>query len=374
MAGIYIHIPFCNSKCIYCNFYSVATLSHKGKFLEALEREMELTHEYLVTREISTLYFGGGTPSILSGSELESLIHKLEQYYNFDQLEEITLEANPEQLTPDYLGQIKKLGINRLSIGIQSFDDRILRWLKRGHSAEMAKKAIQNAISSGFSNISIDLIYGISGRTSAEWEKELTTAFSYPIQHLSAYALTVEENTLLDRKIKKNQIPPVEDQKAIEDFTILRQISQAEGFGQYEISNFSRHGYESRHNSSYWQDIPYLGLGPSAHSYNGNSRQWNVSNLNAYIEGMLNRSPDIEVEILTPSMKFNEYIMVGLRTCKGINLDFIRQVFGDNMADHTSRIFTGHIEKSCYSFSNNSFILTDQGKLWIDRITLELMI
>ncbi len=374
MAGIYIHIPFCNSKCIYCNFYSIATLKHKGKFLKALEKEMELRHEYLVTREISTLYFGGGTPSLLSGSELESLIHKLEQYYHFDRLEEITLEANPEQLTPEYLGQIKKIGINRLSIGIQSFDDRILRWLKRGHSAVMAKKTIQNAISSGFSNISIDLIYGISGRTSAEWEKELTTAFSYPIQHLSAYALTVEENTLLERKIKKNQIPPVEDQKAIEDFTILRQISQAEGFGQYEISNFSRPEYESRHNSSYWQDIPYLGLGPSAHSYNGNSRQWNVSNLNAYIEGMLNRSPDIEVEILTPSMKFNEYIMVGLRTCKGINLDFIRQVFGDNMADHTSRIFTGHIEKSCYSFSNNSFILTDQGKLWIDRITLELMI
>ena len=310
---------------------------------------------------------------MLKVEEILQVLNKLQDYYSFDPLLEFTFEANPEQLSVDYLSELKRLGVNRLSIGVQSFDDKILSLLNRKHTAADAKKTIDNAIMVGFGNISIDLIYGISERNDDMWKKELLTAFSFPITHLSAYSLTVEENTLLYHKIKKNEMPRLNDECAVNNYKLLIKMSKEADFENYEISNFARDKMISRHNFAYWQGIPYLGLGPSAHSYNRKSRQWNVSNIRQYIESVNAGVVPCESEVLTLSMKYNEYVMLRLRTSLGVNLDALKNEFGDGFCRHFIDKFS-KIEKSHYTFEDNGFVLTEEGKLYADRIASALFI
>lgn len=373
MSGIYIHFPFCKSKCIYCNFYSVINNTYTSDYLKSLLKEIELRHNYLDDTNVKTLYFGGGTPSLLNVVEISKILKKLKEYFSFDSSLEFTFEANPEQLSLDYLSDLKRLGVNRLSIGVQSFDDIILSLLKRKHTAADAEKSVTNALSCGFDNVSIDLIYGISERYATMWEKELQKAFALPITHLSAYSLTVEENTLLYKKIQKQEMAHLDDDHAVNDFKLLLKMSKESGFENYEISNFARNNMISRHNFAYWEGVPYLGLGPSAHSYNGTSRQWNVSNISKYIESISLGAIPCESEILSLSMRYNEYVMLRLRTSMGVSLDVLKNEFGATLYQHFLDQFS-KIQKSHYTFQNNGFVLTEEGKLYADRIAATLFI
>lgn len=373
MSGIYIHFPFCKSKCIYCNFFSVAALQLKDDYLVALSQEIELRREYLADNQIATVYFGGGTPSLLSFNDLDSILSSLHRHFNIDSNAEITLEANPEQLSLDYLMELKQLGINRLSVGVQSFSDPILQILKRRHSAQQAVSSIENACTAGFENISIDLIYGIPYRDDSTWKKELDLAFSLPIKHLSAYSLTIEENTLLDRKIRQSQFLPFDSNQDENDYLTLLDYTQKFDFQHYEISNFSKEGFYSHHNFAYWQAVPYLGLGPAAHSFDGFSRQWNPSDIASYIHQIQNGETCQDKEFLTSEMLFNEYVMLGLRTFLGIDLTYIRQHFGEDYAAQIVRKLP-QIEPDFYSMqSDNILVLNEKGMRFADKITLDLL-
>ncbi|MBO4232303.1 MAG: radical SAM family heme chaperone HemW, partial [Bacteroidales bacterium] len=269
MSGIYVHFPFCKRKCIYCNFYSVSREELKSRYLEALSHEIELRADELRGDTVETLYFGGGTPSLCTIDELVAVAQKLRSAFIFAPEPEFTVEANPEQLTTGYLRGLRKIGVNRLSIGVQSFDDEILAMLGRTHSAATAKAALENAFATGFDNVSIDLIYGIAARQPGQWRQELKEAFSHPITHLSAYSLTVEENTLLHRKIRNGALPPLNEDCAVDDYWTLIYEAGNHSFEQNDITNFARDGKISRHNSAYWAHTPYLGLGAAAHSFNG---------------------------------------------------------------------------------------------------------
>jgi len=371
MSGVYIHIPFCLSKCIYCNFYSSADLKLKEDFLNALIQEMQLRKHYLPDNQIKTLYFGGGTPSLLSIDELQRIFENLQSCFNLTELNEITIEINPEQIDKKYLSVLKSIGFNRLSIGVQSFHDDILKLLRRRHSAKEAIHTLYNAFNAGFSNVSIDLIYGVAERTNSMWINELNQMFSFPVTHLSAYALTVEENTLLYKKIKQEKFSFCSEDQVIRDFYSLIQMAEENGFMQYEISNFAKKDYISQHNFAYWQFVSYLGLGPSAHSFNGNSRQWNIANLPKYIAGIQKRKPNYETENLTDTDLFNEYILLYLRIDQGIDLNFVKKRYGKKMQLYLIEAFK-RIKKSYYIYQNNCFILTNEGKLFADYVAAEL--
>ena len=283
MAGIYIHIPFCNSKCAYCGFYSIPSLKRKREFLETLRQEMVLRKDYLQGAPISTIYFGGGTPSILSVEELRTILQKIQTLFAVDPDAEITLEANPDTLSLEILQGLRSIGVNRLSIGIQSFFDEDLRYLSRRHDSRHARECLLWAKEAGFDNVSVDLIYGLPTADAAQWNRNLDLFFETGFPHLSAYALTLEPNAILTKQIEMGKALPVIEDDAVRDYEILCRRAKDAGFLHYEISNYCKPGMHSRHNSSYWFGIPYLGLGPSAHSYDGRSRQWNVSNLERYI-------------------------------------------------------------------------------------------
>ncbi len=343
----------------------------KEKYIQALLREMEIRKDFLQGAPIQTLYFGGGTPSLLTTEELEMVISQLHKHHHFSKDLEFTLEANPDQLSIDYLKKLKSLGINRLSIGIQSFDNTILTLLGRTHDSETAKAAIENALTIGFDNLSIDLIYGISARGKGQWEKDVLTACHYPISHLSCYSLTVEENTLLNQKIKNGQIQPIDDDLSVNDFWTLLRISREEGFEQYEISNFARNQKISKHNFSYWTDTPYLGMGASAHSYNGLKRSWNTSNIKQYIDSWKRGERLYEEELLSLEDHFNEYVLLGLRTYKGINLNEIEQRFGTRLKEQVRNCFQ-KIDANLFYQKENTYILSDIGKLNADHIAMLL--
>lgn len=373
MSGIYLHFPFCTKKCIYCNFYSTTCLSQKEAFIKALQKEITQSADYLSNVSIHTLYFGGGTPSLLTIKDISIILETLKLHYCFDKNLEFTFEANPETLTLDYLKSLHELGVNRISIGIQSFHDSILHFLNRRHNGEEAKKAINNALNAGFENISIDLIYGISERTGSMWLSDLETAFSYPITHLSAYALSIEENTLLQTKIKRGILTQPREEQFIEDYYLLLEESRKAGFEQYEISNFAKNNRISRHNYAYWEGKPYLGLGPSAHSYNLETRRWNVANLSTYIQQIQTGVCHYETEILSETDHFNEYILLHLRTAEGIDLNEIRTRFGNEKELYVRNYFST-TEPSFYIINQNSFQLTHTGKLWADQIAMDLFI
>ena len=318
MAGIYIHIPFCRHKCLYCDFYSVASQSGRMKIVDSIVAEIGYQQKQLAGSVINSIYFGGGTPSTLSCEELSKILFKLHDNFDIDTAAEITLEANPEDLTPEYLSELRKLGINRLSVGIQSFLDEHLTYFGRKHTASEAITAIDNARKAGFSNISADLIYGFPGLTVAQWKKNVETMVDLNVEHISAYQLMVEKGSVFFKLQQKGRFTPVSDDESAENYQYITNCLRDKGYDHYELSNFCKPGFHSRHNSSYWFAEPYLGLGPSAHSFNGVSRQWNVSSIEKYCRAIEDGGNWWEMESLTEKDRYNELMLTRLRTKRGL--------------------------------------------------------
>lgn len=372
MAGIYLHIPFCKQKCHYCNFFSLASLKNKDAFLQALNREITLQKAYLHEEEVQTIYFGGGTPSMLSADEIKTILQNLRQHYNIHPEVEITLEGNPDDLTKEKINQFIAIGINRLSIGVQSFHGDDLTYLNRVHDAAQAKSVIKNAFAAGFEKLTIDLIYGIPTLTTEKWAANLDYFFETGIKHLSAYALTVEPRTALAQLIRKEKLQPVDEQQSAQHFELLMQRMESAGFVHYEISNFALPGHYSKHNSLYWIGGNYLGLGPSAHSYNGVSRQWNVSHLAKYNEMAGISTAVYEKETLTLDQRYNEYVMTSLRTSWGCDLTHIRNAFGEKYSNYCHKMAQDGLSKNYLQNEQNVLRLTAAGKLFADGIAAEL--
>jgi len=373
MAGIYIHIPFCSQRCSYCNFFSVVSINLLNEVIDAIIKEFSIRKDYLKNEPVQTIYFGGGTPSLLTIQQIEKLLNTIYKNFPVEKNAEITFEANPDDLTEKYLSDLKKTGINRLSIGIQSFDDNKLKILNRRHNAFQAVEAVRVAQRSGFNNISIDLIYGLPFQSLIEWENDLDKAFSLPIQHLSAYALTFEEKTLLLKQKEKKLIEPADEELMIKMYELLLNKSNQNGFDAYEISNFSLPEFYSRHNSSYWTQNPYLGIGPSAHSFNGFSRQWNVASIHKYIEGIMKNNSFFEQEILSLQDRYNEYVLLGLRTKNGINIVELEQNFGIELKNFCLENIKTFIDNEKVYRYGSFLRLTTAGKLISDTIIAQLM-
>lgn len=376
MAGIYIHIPFCRQKCHYCNFFSLASKKLTSSFPEVLKKEIDLTSDYLRGEPVDTIYLGGGTPSVYSPADLQLIVNLLKVHYPVKEgaTPEITLELNPDDVTPAFVNELIPAAFNRFSVGVQSFHDRDLKYLNRTHSGAQSLRAVGLLQEAGFGNISIDLIYGIPGVTSVEWEKNLEIAFSLDVPHISAYALTVEQGTALEWMIRKNRSAPVEEEQAVEQFELLMKFAAENGFHHYEISNFARPGRYSVHNANYWKGVPYLGLGPSAHSFNGNSRRWNVAALASYINGIMQGKPLFEEEFLTPDQRYNEYVMTSLRTMWGCNSLKILEDFGTEVHDHFLNQVTAIMNRGLIFCEAGIYFLSDRGKLFADGVASELFI
>lgn len=373
MAGIYLHIPFCKQACTYCNFHFTTSLRYKNDLIKALAKEAEAEKDYFQGEPVNTVYFGGGTPSIVDVSDLEVLILDLHKNYAVASDAEITLEANPDDITSDKLKAWKKIGINRLSIGVQSFFEEELRWMNRAHDAQQAISNLDLARKE-FDNITVDLIYGSPLLTDEMWKQNVERAIAFEIPHLSCYALTVEEKTPLHKLIDTNKTNDVDNEKQARQFLLLMQWLKEKGYEHYEVSNFAKPGFRSRHNSSYWKGEKYLGLGPSAHSYNGNERRWNVANNNLYIKSINEENGQRQTELLTSTQKLNEYIMISLRTKEGIDLHKLQQEFGlkqrERVDKQIQKFLSGHLMKQINSFAQ----LTDEGMLRADGIASELFI
>jgi oxygen-independent coproporphyrinogen-3 oxidase len=332
---LYIHIPFCKQLCSYCDFYFSLSLERKSQMMAALLHEMELRKDYLpLPLSPATLYFGGGTPSLLSPDELNLFITKARLLSQAAVFTEITVEANPDDLTPDYVAHLLCSGVNRLSIGIQSFHDHHLKQLRRRHSARQAVESVRVAQAAGFRNITIDLMYGLPGQTLPEWEADVQEALRLEVPHISAYHLSIEPKTLLGKQHARGLLQLPEEETGVQQFLYLHNTLEKAGYEHYEISNFAREGFRGLHNSGYWQGFPYLGIGPSAHSYNGTSRQWNVANNIRYIAALEKNAPAFERENLTPVMRFNEYVLTALRTAAGMRLSQVAESFGEPYRKH----------------------------------------
>ena len=373
MAGIYIHIPFCKQKCHYCNFYSTVSLKYRNDFISALTREIASKKSYLEQEKVHTIYFGGGTPSMLSTDEISYIINLIDYRFDVASDAEITLEANPDDLDKDKINDLKNYTpINRLSIGIQSFFDDDLRYLNRVHSSNQAHNSIENVLKVGFNNVTIDLIYGIPTLNNKKWKTNLKRFFDYKIPHLSSYSLTVESKTALDVLIKKKKIKNIVEAESIEHFKILVEETNKHNFIHYEISNFALKGHYSKHNSIYWLGVQYLGLGPSAHSYNGKSRQWNVMNIKKYCEEALIENIVEEKEYLDKNQSFNEYILTSLRTSWGCDIEHIKNAFGKKYSQHFITNITNAINENNVIRNGNIYTLTKTGKLFADGIASSL--
>jgi oxygen-independent coproporphyrinogen III oxidase len=366
-----LHIPFCKQACTYCNFHFSTSLRYKDQLVKALASEAEREKEYLGGETLNTIYFGGGTPSILEIAELELLLGTIAKNYSIAPGAEITLEANPDDIAADKLRAWKDLGINRLSIGVQSFFEEELRWMNRAHNAEHAINNLQLARKE-FDNITIDLIYGSPLLTDEMWKQNVDRAIAMDVPHLSCYALTVEEKTPLDKLIKTSKVADVDNDKQARQFLLLMEWLRDKGYEHYEVSNFAKPGFRSRHNSSYWKGDKYLGLGPSAHSYNGDERRWNIANNNVYINAINDGAVQREVELLTASQKLNEFVMIGLRTIEGIDLEKLREQFGDNERRRIEREVEKFVKHGLVQRHESSIQLTDEGMLRADGIASEL--
>ncbi len=329
MNGIYIHIPFCKSKCYYCDFYSVTKSDGQDRFINVLLKELAFRKNYLTNTQVDTIYFGGGTPTLLSSGHFGAILKRLKELYEVDRDAEITIEANPDDINPHGLEEYRKIGFNRISIGTQSFFDEHLKLMNRRHDAMQAIGAVKMAGDSGFDTISLDLIYGIPGMTSFQWERNLETAASLPADHISAYHLTIEPGTRFGRLRKAGVFSGIPDDQSVEQYRMLLAILGANGFDQYEISNFARQQRYSRHNTKYWMGDSYLGLGPSAHSFNGMQRHWNPASLSRYTEAILNHYPQ-KGETIDRVMHRNEYVMTRLRTSRGIDYTDFKADFGES--------------------------------------------
>ena len=371
MAGIYIHIPFCKQACYYCDFHFSTSLAKKDAMIVALKQELYLRKEEFKNEEIETIYFGGGTPSLLEKNEIAQIIDAISKYYQVIEIPEITLEANPDDLSVSKIDELSDSAVNRLSIGIQSFFDQDLKLMNRAHTADDAHNCLIEA-GKHFDNISIDLIYGIPGLTNMRWEENIVRALSYDLPHLSSYALTVEPKTALKAFIEKGLIPDVDDEKAQEQFYLLLNKLETEGFVNYEISNFGKEGFYSKNNTSYWQGKKYLGIGPSAHSYDGKKRGWNIRNNSKYIKSINQDILPLEEEILTVMDRYNEYIMTGLRTIWGISLKKIQTEFGKFYYDYVLKQSDKYIKEGLLFADREMLGVTKKGKFLCDGIASDL--
>jgi len=367
MAGIYIHIPFCKRKCHYCNFYSVPSLKWKDELTAALHNELRLQKDYL-DEPVETIYFGGGTPSQLSEDEVKRLIDTVRENYTLINTPEITLEANPDDIDAQKVRELKNSEINRVSIGVQSFFHEDLKYLSRIHTSEQAEYAIKALQDAGLGNISIDFIYGMPSLGQEHWRKNLSRAVDMQIPHISAYAITVEPNTTLDVLIRNQKKQPVSEAEGANEFRYVMKYLPENNYIHYEISNFCLPGYHSRHNSMYWENKPYLGIGPSAHSFNLSSRSWNTSNLEEYITEINHNNLPVDSEVLDFNQQYNEFVLMGLRTNRGVSLNGVAGLFGPERAAYFQKILKTYGNKNLLVADGDHIYLNDEGKLFADRV------
>ncbi len=372
MAGIYIHVPFCKQACHYCNFHFSTTLALQNDFTAALLKEIEWRLHYLQGETVETVYFGGGTPSLLPASDIDKILQSVVSHFKISGDPEITLECNPDDMLPESLSYWKKSGINRLSIGIQSFFTEDLVWMNRAHDATQAITAIEQAKAAGFDNYSLDLIYGTPLLSDEKWGRNLHKAISLDPPHLSCYALTVEPKTALYKMIRLNKTPDVQPDRQANQFLMGIHALESAGYEHYEISSFAKPGKRSRHNSSYWQSKKYLGLGPSAHSFDGSSRQWNIANNALYIKSVKEGFPSFESENLQPRDVLNEYIMTSLRTMEGLDLTYVSTQFGTGRSSLLERNAVEYIQSGQMIRTEEKLVLTKKGKLFADGIASAL--
>lgn len=375
MSGIYIHIPFCKQACNYCDFHFSTSLNNKANLVESIIKELDYRINYLPNKKIETIYFGGGTPSLLSEKETHLILEKIHKLYDVDSIAEITLECNPDDLSPVKLQELKSLNINRLSIGLQSFDEEELKWMNRAHTASESEASVKRAQDKGFENITIDLIYGSKFSNLSNWKTTLNKAIDLNVKHISSYNLTVEEKTKLGHDVSKKKEGLIDDEKSAELFLEMIERLQKNNFIHYEISNFGKEHFFSKHNSNYWKGNYYLGLGPSAHSFDGESRQWNVANNNSYIQKIsANDISYFEKEILTENDRFNEYILTSLRTIWGVNLNYLNTHFNADFISTFKKGVAAFIKDETIILKDNAYILTNKGKLLADKITSDLFV
>lgn len=372
MAGIYVHIPFCKQACYYCDFHFSTNQEVRPRLVDALRREAELQHDFLGTETVETVYLGGGTPSLLTAMELEQLMSTLRATFPISSTAEITLEANPDDLTESVLHQFVAAGINRLSIGIQSFQEETLRFFNRAHSVAQALSSVEQARRVGFANISIDLIYGIPGTLNGDWMAEIRQALALGPEHISAYALTIEEKTVLGNWHKRKKLVPADEEHVAQQFELLMHELEQAGYAHYEISNFCRPGFASRHNSAYWQGVNYLGLGPSAHSLRARTRQFNVANNALYLQAIERGEIPLTVEALTDADCINEAIFTGLRTQRGVYSGELLQQFGFDLPRLRSERLERLAANGWIDWLPDRIVLTRKGKLVADQIASDL--
>ena len=369
MAGIYFHIPFCQSRCIYCDFFSSTSMKEKVQYVDALCKELQDRKDYLQGQSIQTIYFGGGTPSQLTATDFEKIFNTLTAFFPLEESNmEVTLEANPDDITSEYLDSIKHLPFNRVSLGIQSFNDKELRFLNRRHNAESAINAVKRLQKKGFDNISVDLMYGLPEQSLAIWQKNLKEATALDIQHISAYHLIYEERTRLYALQEQGLVGPVQEELSVQLFeTLIDDLCEA-GFKHYEISNFAKSGFRSKHNSSYWNGTHYLGIGASAHSYNGTSRQWNQK-----MHGALYLKHEPEVETIDKTTAYNDFVITHLRTKEGINTGELTSLFGEEKEKYCLRQAQKHLDNQLLEVKDNQLKLTRSGIFVSDGIMSDLM-
>ena len=372
---IYLHIPFCKQKCSYCNFHFSTSFSLKDEMLSAIKKEIQLRHNELENKTLKSLYFGGGTPSVLSVDEIKSLIDEIQKYFSFDNNIEFTLESNPDDLNKNFLEELSQTEINRLSIGTQSFFDEDLKLMNRAHNASEAESSIKRAQDFGLENISIDLIYGSPTSNFEIWKDNLSKTIELQVPHVSSYALTVEPKTALEKWIENGKIRSPEETEQNQEFYYMKDFLKDNGFDHYEISNFGKPGFHSKHNSAYWKSEPYLGIGPSAHSYNGHlERSWNIANNPIYIKNLNQNILPIEKEILTEKDRFNEMIMIGLRTIWGVDLNKFNQNFSSEVIDYLNQEIKSKIESGILEIENNYLKIPEKHWFLADGIASDLFI
>ncbi|WP_460919299.1 radical SAM family heme chaperone HemW [Pontibacter brevis] len=374
MSGIYLHIPFCKQACHYCDFHFSTSMGLKEQTVQAIASELKLRQDYLQGQPVRTIYFGGGTPSLLNRQELQLLLATIKQLFIVSEDAEITLEANPDDLSPAKLQELRMAGVNRLSIGLQSFHAPHLQMMNRAHNATESLQCVKDAQAAGFDNITVDLIYGIPAPDHSIWHRDLETLFSLGVPHVSCYALTVEPDTALGRWSKKGKFKPAEDDYTAQQFEILLEQMARHGYVQYEISNFCLPGHESKHNSNYWRGVHYLGVGPSAHSFNGLSRQYNVAHNKKYVDAIAQGQVPFEVEELTLADQANDYLLTSLRTVWGCDLRKISRDYGYDFRESNAAYLQELQDKDLAKIKEEVLYLTDKGKLLADQVTLELFV
>lgn len=375
MSGIYIHIPFCKQACNYCDFYFSTSLQNKEALVKNILSEIDQRINYLTDKHISTIYFGGGTPSLLSEKETFLILEKIYKLYTVSNDAEITMECNPDDLNEEKLKELKRLEINRLSVGLQSFDEEELKWMNRAHTARESESCIKRSQDRGFENITIDLIYGSKFSNLANWKKTLDKAIALKVPHISSYNLTIEDKTKLGHDFKVKKEVAIDDEKSSELFLEMIDRLEKNDFIHYEISNFGKEGFLSRHNSNYWKGVHYLGLGPSAHSFDGTSRQWNVSNNNLYIKQVSEKKQTFfEKEILTEKERFNEYVLTSLRTIWGIDLEYLKTNFNSEFVKEFETQVESFIKQESVLVNGAIYTLSEKGKLLADKIASELFV